>query len=152
MEPRPKTILKELLEGNRRYAEGRMLHPRQDSERRAELSKGQQPVAIVIGCSDSRISPEILFDAGLGDLFVIRVAGGVIDDVVLGSVEFVIEHLGCRLIIVLSHKRCAAMELAVKGHSAPGHINSLVKALRPMANTTPSTSGIFTSLCKRLLS
>ncbi len=85
--------LKILMEGNRRFIELRSIHPRQDSVRRNELVKGQEPFAIILGCSDSRVPPEIIFDQGLGDLFVIRIAGNVIDKTVIASAEYAVSIL-----------------------------------------------------------
>ena len=93
-------ILTRLAEGNLRYVSSRMEHPNQGEDRRAEVSKGQHPVAVIVGCSDSRIPPEIVFDQGLGDLFVIRVAGNILDDLGLGSIEYAVEHLHAPLIVV----------------------------------------------------
>ena len=103
------------------------------AKRRAELTKSQHPFAIVVSCSDSRVPPEIVFDQGLGDLFVLRVAGNVIDDHSLGSIEYAVDHLAVRLIVVLGHQRCGAVKaaketIAAKG-KAPAHIQSLVTAL-----------------------
>jgi carbonic anhydrase len=104
------------------------------------LATGQQPFAIVLGCADSRTSPEVLFDQGLGDLFVIRVAGNVLDDHVLGSIEYAVDHLGAQLIVVLGHKRCGAVQAAKETldskAEAPVHINSLVTALQPAVEAT----------------
>ncbi len=90
----PADALARLKAGNQRFVAGKLQHPHQDSKRRAELAKGQQPFAIVLGCADSRTSPEVLFDQGLGDLFVVRVAGNVLDDHALASIEYAVEHLG----------------------------------------------------------
>jgi carbonic anhydrase len=124
-------VLSDLLDGNRRYLSGASLHPRQSAYRRAEISGGQQPFAAILTCSDSRVPPEIIFDCGLGDLFVIRVAGNVVDDVVLGSLEYAVESLGVRLIIVLGHTRCGAVAAAVQGGQLHGHMSSLTERIRP---------------------
>jgi carbonic anhydrase len=123
--------LQELMNGNKRYVAAELAHPNQTAARRAEVAKGQDPFAIIVGCSDSRVPPEIIFDQGLGDLFVTRVAGNIVDDVVLGSIEYAAEHLGVPLIVVLGHKRCGAVEAAAKGGDAPVHIRSLVEAIKP---------------------
>ena len=112
----------------------------QATERRAELTKSQHPFAVVVGCSDSRVPPELVFDEGLGDLFVIRVAGNVIDDHALGSIEYAVDHLAVRLVVVLGHQRCGAVKaaketIAAKGQ-APGHIQSLVTAIQPAVEAT----------------
>jgi len=129
-----------LSQGNQRYVSGHLQHPRQTPERRAELANSQAPSAVIIGCADSRTAPELVFDQGLGDLFVVRVAGNVVDDHALGSVEYAAEHLGTRLIVVLGHERCGAVKAARDSAQAnsPGHdhIASLVAAIRPAVEAT----------------
>ncbi len=124
-------IWQELISGNKRFAEGNPTHPNQSMARRQEMAKGQNPRAAVLACADSRVSPEIVFDQGLGDLFVVRVAGNVVNDPILGSLEYAVEHLGTRLIVVLGHRRCGAVAAACAGGEAPGHIGSLVQSLAP---------------------
>jgi carbonic anhydrase len=136
----PAEAISKLKEGNGRYAGGNLQHPGQTTERRAELANAQHPFATIVSCSDSRVPPEIVFDQGLGDLFVVRVAGNVIDDHALGSIEYAVDHLGVRLIVVLGHQSCGAVKaaretIAAKG-KAPGHIQSLVTAIRPAVETT----------------
>jgi len=114
----------------------------QAAKRRAELTKSQHPFAIIVSCSDSRVPPEIVFDQGLGDLFVLRVAGNVINDESLGSIEYAVDHLAVRLIVVLGHQRCGAVKaaketIAAKG-VAPAHIQSLVAAIKPAVESTLS--------------
>lgn len=132
--------LKRLEEGNKRYVEGALAHPHQDGGRRTEVAGGQAPFAIVLGCADSRVSPEVLFDQGLGDLFVVRVAGNVVDDHVLGSIEYAVEHLGAKLVVVLGHERCgavkAAKETIAAKATAGGHVGSLVEAIAPAVEET----------------
>jgi carbonic anhydrase len=129
-----------LKTGNQRFVTGKLEHPRQNSKRRTELANTQRPFAIVLGCADSRTAPETLFDQGLGDVFVVRVAGNVLNDETLGSIEYAVDHLGAQLIVVLGHKRCGAIgaardTIAAKGE-APGHIQSLVKAIAPAVEAT----------------
>jgi carbonic anhydrase len=124
-------VLELLLEGNRRYVGKQSSHPHQDPTRIHELATGQHPIAIILGCSDSRVPPEVIFDQGLGDLFVIRVAGNVVDDVVLGSIEYAVQELGVPLVLVLGHERCGAVTAAVKHLQSPGHVNALIKAIEP---------------------
>lgn len=139
--------MSELLDGNRRYASGASLHPRQSAYRRAEILDGQHPFAAIITCSDSRVPPEIIFDCGLGDLFVIRVAGNVLDDVVLGSVEYAAEHLGVGVVMVLGHSRCGAVTAAVAGghphghSSAADHISALTERIRPAVERAAAAGG-----------
>ena len=112
----------------------------QAAKRRAELTKSQHPFAIIVSCSDSRVPPEIVFDQGLGDLFVVRVAGNVIDDHSLGSAEYAVDHLAVRLIVVLGHQRCGAVKAAkdtiAAKTEAPAHIQSLVTAIQPAVEAT----------------
>jgi len=123
--------LQKLQEGNQRYVAAQATHPNQTAERRAETSKGQAPFAIVLTCADSRVSPEVVFDQGLGDLFVVRNAGNVLDDHMIGSIEYAVEHLHAPLIVVLGHSACGAVSAAVAGGHAPGHIHSIIEALEP---------------------
>ena len=136
----PAEAISKLKEGNGRYTSGNLQHPGQTVERRTELAKTQHPFAAIVSCSDSRVPPEIVFDQGLGDLFVVRVAGNVINDEGLGSIEYTVDHLGTRLILVLGHQSCGAVEaaretIAAKG-KAPGHIESLVTAIKPAVEAT----------------
>jgi carbonic anhydrase len=96
---------------------------------------------VILGCADSRVPPELLFDQGLGDLFVIRDAGNLIDDAVLGSIEYAVEHLGVRLIMVLGHENCGAVSAAVAGGEAHGHIKTLVDAIRPAVEESANQPG-----------
>ena len=113
----------------------------QAAKRRAELTKSQHPFAIILSCSDSRVPPELVFDEGLGDLFVVRVAGNVLNDEILGSIEFGVDVLGARVILVLGHQGCGAVTVAMKAVAvngeAPGHIQSLVTAIKPVVQSTP---------------
>lgn len=134
-----------LLAGNARFVAGNLRHPNQDSQHRAQLAAGQKPFAVVIGCADSRTSPEILFDQGLGDLFVVRLAGNIVDDAALGSVEFAVAQLGARLIVVLGHEKCGAVKATVGVANGdpvpPGHIGSVVEAIKPAAYAAKSRDG-----------
>jgi carbonic anhydrase len=127
--------------GNQRYVSGRMEHPHATQDRRNELSKGQHPFAVVLGCSDSRVPPEIIFDQGLGDLFVIRDAGNVLDNEVLGTIEYAVEHLGSRLIVVLGHEGCGAVTAAVQGVAVTGHIKTVVDSIAPAVRESKSLPG-----------
>lgn len=133
--------LQKLMDGNKRYVEERLLHPNQTVERRMELTKGQHPFAAIISCADSRVPPEIVFDQGLGDLFAVRLAGNIVDDAALASLEYAVKYLGVRCIMVLGHTRCGAVEAAVKGGEAPGHIGCLVKAIQPAVDMTKDAPG-----------
>lgn len=122
-------ILK-LQNGNRRYLNAAQGHGDISPElRRKTYEHGQHPYAIIITCSDSRVIPESIFSAGIGDLFVIRVAGNVIDDHQLGSIEYAAEHLGCKLIVVLGHTHCGAVDAAIH-HSPEGYIKFITDEIK----------------------
>lgn len=129
--------LAKLKDGNIRFVSGKHQHTGDSLEVVKTLAAGQKPYAIILTCSDSRLSPELLFDSGLGDLFVIRVAGNVTDPIILGSIEYAAEHLGTPLVIVLGHEKCGAVKAAVelKG-KGEGNIGAIVKAIRPALKKT----------------
>jgi carbonic anhydrase len=123
--------VKRLLEGNRRYITEKNSAIHRTAQRRTEVSKGQHPFAVIVGCSDSRVPPEILFDQGIGDLFVVRSAGNVVDDIAIGSIEYAVEHLGVQLVMVLGHERCGAVDATLKGGAVGGKLQSIVDAIKP---------------------
>jgi len=130
----PAEAMHRLVDGNERFVRQKMAAAHQDASRREALAKGQRPFAIVLGCADSRVPPELVFDQGLGDLFVIRVAGEVAPPEVLGSIDYAVEHLGCRTIIVLGHERCGAVEAALQvpaGTTPEGNLGELIKDILP---------------------
>ena len=132
----PAKAWSEMLRGNERFVRGEPLHPRQDVERRTELSLGQAPHAALFGCSDSRLSAEIIFDKGLGDLFVVRNAGQVISESVIGSLEYAVAVLHVPLIVVLGHDACGAVSAAIdsvqpNAAPLPPHIASLTDKIVP---------------------
>ena len=141
----PAEALARLLAGNRRFITGHARHPHQSLADLHELASGQHPFAVTVGCADSRVSPEVLFDQGLGDLFDNRVAGNIVDDLLLGSVEFAVEEFGSPLIVILGHERCGAINATIDairtGGSAPGHIGTIVDALRPIVEPVLSQPG-----------
>lgn len=126
--------LARLLEGNRRFVESVPTHPDQGAARRSLLTGGQSPFAIILACSDSRVPPELLFDQGLGDLFVVRVAGNIADSHALGSLEYGAQVLGARFLMVLGHEYCGAVDAAVKGGHAGGNIDSIIDVIAPAAS------------------
>ena len=134
-------VLKELLEGNRRFIEEKLQHPHQSERHRREIVAGQNPAAVIIGCSDSRVPPEIIFDTGLGDLFIVRVAGNIIDNVVLGSIEYAVEHVGVPLVMVLGHSSCGAVTATVEGGEPVGQIGSLAEKIQPAVTEVEGQSG-----------
>ena len=120
-----------LVDGNLRFVSGTVLHPNQSMARIGETAKAQHPFAIVVSCSDSRVPPEVLFDQGIGDLFVVRTAGEVVTDVELGSIEYAVEHLGAPYLLVMGHKRCGAVDATLKGGNLPPDIEAIAAQIRP---------------------
>jgi len=135
----PATAWKALKEGNERFVAGRPAHPSQSVEHRASLTDGQRPTAVVFGCADSRVAAEIIFDQGLGDMFVVRTAGHVIDSAVLGSIEYAVTVLGVPLIVVLGHDSCGAVQATLKalddGVIPRGYVRDLVERVTPSVLT-----------------
>ena len=138
---KPEESLQRLQAGNGRFVAGTPTQTTKDAKRRAEVAQGQKPFAIIVSCSDSRVGPEVVFDQGLGDIFVVRTAGHVVDEVGLGSIEYAVEHLGSPLILVLGHERCGAVAATVAGGEAPGHIPSIVKAIKPAVAKSKGQTG-----------
>ncbi len=139
----PERVWATMQRGNERFIAGEPKHPRQDVETRAELAHLQTPRAALFGCSDSRLAAEIIFDLGLGDLFVVRNAGQVISDSVIGSLEYAVEVLGVALIVVLGHDECGAVRAAIDSQlpdasPLPGHIRSLVEQIIPAIAKVPA--------------
>ena len=136
-EPRtPAAVWREMRDGNERFIAGTPEHPRQDVERRAQLATVQEPRAALFGCSDSRLAAEIIFDEGIGDLFVVRNAGQIISDSVIGSLEYAVAVLNVPLIVVLGHDECGAVRAAMDSQgpdaaALPPHIAGLVSAIVP---------------------
>lgn len=137
----PDEALLRLKVGNARSARGKLAHPHQSPADRTSVAMAQHPFAVVVSCSDSRVPPELVFDQGIGDLFVVRTAGEVLDDPGLGSIEYAIDHLGPQLVVVLGHERCGAVKAAVDGGEAPAHVASLVKAILPAVDEVKNEKG-----------
>ncbi len=134
-----KQVLTMLMDGNKRFIAGKLIHPNCDSKRRLEISKqGQKPLAVILGCSDSRVPPEIIFDTGLGDLFVNRIAGEVVDLDGIGSLEYGIEHFDIPLLIVLGHTKCGAVTAVVEKIKSDGDIPHLLNSIKPAVQKTIS--------------
>jgi carbonic anhydrase len=128
----PDQALTQLLRGNERFVAGWPDRPNQSARRRHEVATaGQQPFAIILSCADSRVPPEIIFDQGLGDVFVIRVAGNVLDDIILGTIEYAVEHMHTPLVVVLGHDKCGAITAAVERVKTNSHVQAVVDALQP---------------------
>jgi carbonic anhydrase len=128
----PEAALQALLGGNNRFCDGHLLRPHEDDSRRESLVAGQRPIATIFSCSDSRVAPELIFDQGLGDLFVIRVAGNSLDDDVLGSIEYA---------VVLGHEQCGALTAAVKAVHEGNHIDALLRALNAAVHNPKGMPG-----------
>lgn len=153
----PEEALERLMAGNARYASGTPQRPNQDAARRTEVAGGQSPFAVVVGCSDSRVPVEVVFDQGLGDLFVVRTAGNLIDDVGAASIEFAVSALGARLVMVMGHQRCGAVKATVDATlarerespaaapaspaSPPNLLNALVTRIQPAVDTVRDMEG-----------
>jgi carbonic anhydrase len=133
--PAPAVAFERLLAGNRRFVAGRPEHPNQDAARRAGTASGQAPFAVLFGCSDSRLAAEIIFDCGLGDLFVIRTAGHVMGPEVIGSIEYGVSVLDCPLVVVLGHDSCGAIAAACAalddGTIPAGYVRDVVERVTP---------------------
>ena len=131
----PDQALKLLKEGNEEFRTEAPFRAGRDRERRIEIARGQQPFCVLVGCSDSRVPPELLFGRGLGELFIIRNAGNTIDTVALGSVEYGVGVLGCPLVVVLGHENCgavaAAVEVVLKNATFPGVIGEMIQPILP---------------------
>jgi carbonic anhydrase len=135
--------LKRLMEGNAKFVAGKsdQLNGAELIARRAALAKDQKPFAVIVSCSDSRVPPELVFDVGLGDIFVVRTAGEVVDAVAMGSIEYAVEHLGTALVVVLGHQRCGAVIAAVSAATESGKISDVLKAIAPAVEETKGKSG-----------
>ncbi len=120
-----------LIKGNGRYVDGQLKHPHTDNTRRDDLKGSQNPIAVILSCADSRVVPELLFDQGLGDLFVIRVAGNIAKDKVLGSMEYAVKFLNTKLIIVLGHENCGAVSASLGNDDPGGHIGAIIQKIKP---------------------
>ena len=137
----PDAALAKLKEGNARFASSNVSEGKPNAAKRTETAQTQHPFAVVLACADSRTAPELVFDANIGDLFVVRTAGNLVDEHALGSIEYAVSHLGTRLIVVLGHERCGAVTAAVASDTAPSHIQSLVRDIQPAVVLAKTESG-----------
>ena len=154
----PDEALQRLMEGNMRYAKGNITRPNRDAMRRAEVANGQNPFAVVVGCSDSRVPVEVIFDVGVGDLFVIRTAGNLMEDVCIASVEYGVMALEVPVVMVMGHRRCGAVTAAVEATLSsekslfdaeddpsldrpPSLIDGLVEKIQPAVEKVRKESG-----------
>jgi len=136
----PDDALKRLLEGNQRFMKEKRQTPNQSRLRLQEVAAAQYPFASILGCADSRVPAEIVFDQGLGDLFVVRLAGNVVSPTATGSLEFAASVLGSQLIVVLGHERCGAVQAALKSDLLPGRIGTFVEDIKPALNRIKAQS------------
>jgi carbonic anhydrase len=137
----PDQALAQLMEGNQRFVSRRRTNPHQDFARLTEVAAGQAPFAAILSCADSRVVPEIAFDQGIGDLFVVRVAGNIAITEDIASEEYGVGVLGAPLLMVLGHERCGAVKAAIQGGELPGMIESLVQAIQPAVQASEGEPG-----------
>ncbi|MEG4204274.1 carbonic anhydrase [Microcoleus sp. Pol7_A1] len=137
----PDAALQKLIDGNKRFVDSKRQSPNQDLPRLLEVAVAQKPFAAILGCADSRFPSEIIFDQGLGDLFVCRVAGNVATSEEIGSLEFGTLVLGAKVLVVVGHKRCGAVDATVKGAQVPGQIGSLLDAIKPAVESSKNQTG-----------
>ncbi|MUL42260.1 carbonic anhydrase [Streptomonospora sp. PA3] len=141
----PEGARRRLLKGNARWVSGRLRHPHQSVERREEVAEGQRPFAVVVVCIDSRVTPELIFDTGIGDLFVVRTAAQLLDAIATGSVQYGPAKLSTPLVVVLGHQRCGAVTAAEaalrEGEPLPGHLQDIAEALRPAYDEVDGRGG-----------
>lgn len=136
----PDEALALLKEGNQRFVSGQTLQQNISEEKRNSLVEhGQKPLAVIVSCSDSRVPPELIFDQGLGDVFVVRVAGNVLGPITMGSVEYGVEHLHAPLLVILGHNHCGAVKASVDGGEAPGSIGNIVARIKPSVEIVKSS-------------
>lgn len=150
----PDEALKKLLAGNRRFAEEKQKNPNQTRERITEIAESQAPFAAILGCADSRVPSEIIFDQGLGDLFVCRIAGNIATAEEIGSLEFGTVVLGAKLIMVLGHERCGAVKATIEGGRFPGSIGNVIDNIKvgvERAERQPGTNKLETAIKANVL-
>ncbi len=135
------TALQKLIAGNKRFCSGNPEHPNQNYKTRQEVTNGQKPFAIILSCSDSRVVPEILFDQGIGDLFVIRVAGNIVDNLILGSIEYAADHCEVPLLVVLGHSDCGAVTATLEAEGSDSHTDSILKEIQPAVQAARNQEG-----------
>ncbi len=135
-------VIARLTDGNKRFVSGALVQADVSSARRMELAGGQHPHAIIVTCSDSRVAPEHIFNQGLGDIFVVRVAGNVLDAVALGSIEYAAEHLHAPLLVLMGHDKCGAVGAALDAHGKPeGNIGVIINKIEPAVKKAKAKGG-----------
>ena len=133
--------LKRLLEGNRRFVSGNAQHPRQSEAHRLTLLEGQHPAVAIVGCTDSRVPPELIFDQGFGDLYISRVGGGAVGGLSLASLELGVMAFGIELIVVLGHSGCGAIQTTIQGAVTAGHLPELAAVIQPSVDEARALPG-----------
>ena len=123
--------IQKLKDGNKRFVKAKSQHPDESKERRNEMLKGQHPFVVILSCSDSRVPPELIFDQGLGDIFEIRNAGNVLNEHVIGSIEYAVMHCGVKLIVIMGHQDCGAIAATLSGVSETKYIKALEDSIKP---------------------
>ena len=136
-----KSALEKLIQGNERYVNSETVCHNDWTAKRTAVAQGQTPFAVVVCCSDSRVPPELIFDQTLGALFVVRVAGNIVDDFAIGSIEYGVNILGATFVLVLGHSNCGAVDAAIKELKFDNHIQSVLTAIQPAVNATKGESG-----------
>ena len=126
-----KEALQKLKQGNKRFVNNQAKHPDESIERKKEMLKGQHPFVVILSCSDSRVPPELIFDQGLGDIFEIRNAGNVLNEHVIGSIEYAVMHCGVKLIVIMGHQDCGAIKATLSGVSETKYIQALEDSIQP---------------------
>ena len=126
-----KESMQKLKEGNKRFLNNKAQHPDESLERKKEMLKGQHPFVVILSCSDSRVPPELIFDQGLGDIFEIRNAGNVLNEHVIGSIEYAVMHCGVKLIVIMGHQDCGAIAATLSGISETKYIQALEDSIKP---------------------
>jgi len=139
--PTADQALQELKAGNQRESSGHSTHPHASSTWRFTLVSGQHPHSVVLSCADSRVAPELVFDAGFGDIFDIRVAGNIADDAVIASVEYAVEHLHVPVVVVMGHQKCGAVSAAAEGGTPEGHLGALITPILPAVEKAKTLPG-----------
>jgi carbonic anhydrase len=137
----PDAALEQLMVGNQRFVQHQLQHPDQSESRMREVAQAQHPFATVLSCADSRVSAEIIFDQGIGDIFDVRIAGNIATPEAIGSIEYAVAMLGTPLLMVLGHERCGAVTAAVQNEALPGEISTFVKAILPAVKRVKDQSG-----------
>jgi carbonic anhydrase len=137
----PEAALQKLMDGNQRFVDRKRQNPHQDFARITEVAKSQKPFACILGCADSRVPSEFVFDQGFGDLFVCRVAGNLATPEEIGSLEYGTLVLGAKVLMVVGHERCGAVTATIKGEQVPGQIGSLLNAIKPAVESSKNQPG-----------